>query len=124
MESIPRNTILVGKAEEILPSLPVGSIPLFIFSPPYNLANRSARSGTFGITRIGTGWRRELCKNTLYASPRVDLYFRKTRVSLARQISVSRWGCLDYRAGIFNVAPRPVPSSAGAADLGDHRDTH
>ena len=47
-----RNTIIVGRAEEELARLPAGSIPLFLFSPPYNLQQRSLRSGTnVGVTR-------------------------------------------------------------------------
>lgn len=36
-----RNTIIVGAAEEVLPRFPERSIPLFFFSPPYNLGNTS-----------------------------------------------------------------------------------
>ncbi len=47
-----RNTIIVGRAEAELAQLPAGSIPLFLFSPPYNLQQRSLRSGTnVGVTR-------------------------------------------------------------------------
>jgi modification methylase len=36
-----RNTIIVGAAEDVLPAFPERSIPLFIFSPPYNLDRRA-----------------------------------------------------------------------------------
>lgn len=34
---LPINEIIHGRAEEVLPTLPAASIPLFVFSPPYNL---------------------------------------------------------------------------------------
>lgn len=56
-----RNTIIVGRAEDVLPTFPERSIPLFVFSPPYNLNRRAdgrlnaecCPAG--GITRSKTG---------------------------------------------------------------------
>jgi site-specific DNA-methyltransferase (adenine-specific) len=50
-----RNTIIVGRAEVQLRRLPAASIPLFIFSPPYNLDRqadgRLLSGSSCGITR-------------------------------------------------------------------------
>ena len=49
---IELNTIEVARAEEWLARLPSSSVPLFLFSPPYNLGRRAPRSGALqGITR-------------------------------------------------------------------------
>jgi site-specific DNA-methyltransferase (adenine-specific) len=46
------NTIITGRAEVALRRLEAGSVPLFIFSPPYNLNQRATLSGSSpGITR-------------------------------------------------------------------------
>lgn len=47
-----RNRLVVSDALDYLRALPSSSVPLFLFSPPYNLNRRADRSGTSpGITR-------------------------------------------------------------------------